>query len=404
VSLTVNGDYTPYIYGELTSSSTNKITVQNGNDAFTRSINSAYLRSGSSGILTIPTSSNYVSFGWTKDATDEAMALKDMLEKPMTNVNVDLKTATYQTIRDEVAKSYQITEYDTDGDEPWFTLYATNNTACSNMTYQGLPFYSLAIFKSTEGVSASYWYKIEKSKVSYDYTSYINKIVQDFANMNISMSSTTIASNLAAYIGYDADNNYYNTTVSDDDDYYRFTVYANYRSASVKMVLKDMLEKPFGTVDLDFRTATYSKIKTVLSALYDFEESTETSGDKDNYFYIYSSKNPSLEKYSYLGRPLSSMCIRNRAKNGCFYVEYNFNIEKSAMPNPYTYLDEITKDFNNTNIPMSYELDPYPSTPQALAVGYLNIGGYAIGGISYWIYLYSWDYYHFEIGVSYYVK
>ena len=67
VSLSVSGGYTPYIYGEFASSGSNKITVKNGNDAYTRNLNASSLPAGTSGYFDIPTASNYSSKGWTKN-------------------------------------------------------------------------------------------------------------------------------------------------------------------------------------------------------------------------------------------------------------------------------------------------------------------------------------------------
>ena len=64
ISLKVSNNYTPYIYGQFTSTS-NKITVKNGNDTFTRNLDGSNLYAGISGCFTIPTSSNYSGTGWT---------------------------------------------------------------------------------------------------------------------------------------------------------------------------------------------------------------------------------------------------------------------------------------------------------------------------------------------------
>ena len=134
--------------------------------------------------------------------------------------------------------------------------------------------------------------------------------------------------------------------------------------------------------------------------MYTLKEYTENDGL--HYFLIYPSSNPGLEKISFLGKPLNSLCIRER--DNCFYVEYHFYIDKSDMPNPYSYLDQITQEFNKINIPMTYQLDPYDEYPECLASGYYNTGGHTAGGRSYWVYLYSWESYYFEIGTAYYVK
>ena len=64
-------------------------------------------------------------------------------------------------------------------------------------------------------------------------------------------------------------------------------------------------------------------------------------------------------------------------------------------------MDQITQDFNNIDIPISYKLDPYPDYPEVLALGFLNVGGYKAGGISYWYTLYAWEEYRFDIAVAY---
>ena len=71
VSLSVSGGYTPYIYGLFASTGSNKITVKNGNDVYTRNLNASSLPPGTSGYFDIPTSSNYSSKGWTKDVLYE---------------------------------------------------------------------------------------------------------------------------------------------------------------------------------------------------------------------------------------------------------------------------------------------------------------------------------------------
>lgn len=68
VTLTVSGGYTPYIYGRFDNYGSNKITIQNGNATYTRTISDSNLQKGASGYFDIPTESNYSSYGWTKTA------------------------------------------------------------------------------------------------------------------------------------------------------------------------------------------------------------------------------------------------------------------------------------------------------------------------------------------------
>ena len=75
------------------------------------------------------------------------MVLKDMLERPLGIVNVNMKTDSYQTIRDAVAKSYKIEDDTSTDGQPWFALRVGDNDNCSNLTYQGLSFDYFDCFK-----------------------------------------------------------------------------------------------------------------------------------------------------------------------------------------------------------------------------------------------------------------
>ena len=77
VTLTVSGGYTPYIYGMFSTSGMNKITIQNGNATYTRTISASSLVDGASGYFDIPTESNYSSYGWTKTADTSAITGTD---------------------------------------------------------------------------------------------------------------------------------------------------------------------------------------------------------------------------------------------------------------------------------------------------------------------------------------
>ena len=67
VTLTVANGYTPYVYGFFTSTSTNKITINKGNETYSREFNASNLPLGKSGYFTIPTASNYSTYGWKRD-------------------------------------------------------------------------------------------------------------------------------------------------------------------------------------------------------------------------------------------------------------------------------------------------------------------------------------------------
>ena len=245
VSLTVSNGYTPYVYGEFKNkNSANKITVKNGNDTYTRNFTASNLPVGKSGYFTIPTSSNYSSNGWTKVNTSEPMELKSLLEKPLGKVNVNLKTESYTTIRNAVASAYTISDNTSSSDNlPWFSLYVSSNSSCSNLTYQGLPFDRFNVFENTDGISTLYYFKIKKSDANYNYMAYINKIVQDFKNINISLTSSSSNDDLAHYNGYDSAKNYYSVAVSESGtDSYEFRIYASYKHSTPSSTL---FEEPY---------------------------------------------------------------------------------------------------------------------------------------------------------------
>ena len=142
-----------------------------------------------------------------------------------------MKTASYETIKKEVTKLYKIDEYGADG-RPFFSLYVSDNPACSNMTYHELPFSCFYLFKDDNGVSFFYHFIIKKSQASYNYTSYFNKILDDLKNMNITMTKIEDTNYLLDYYGVDADWNYYSVDVEDGDDTYLFSIYVSYDNTS----------------------------------------------------------------------------------------------------------------------------------------------------------------------------
>ncbi len=63
--ITDNSGYTPYIYGVFVNNLSNLLTVKTDN-IYSRKIDATNLQPGESGVITIPTVSNYVSEGWTR--------------------------------------------------------------------------------------------------------------------------------------------------------------------------------------------------------------------------------------------------------------------------------------------------------------------------------------------------
>lgn len=144
-------------------------------------------------------------------------ALKNWLEKPMGILNVNMKTASFQTIKNAVANVYTIDEGKYESGTVYFFLWGYKNDACRDMTYQGIPFYYMYANQSQYTKKIEYFFEIDASKASYDYTSYLNNILQDFKyNMNITLEKKDNGSYLAYYSGYDSDGiNYYCVYVSE---------------------------------------------------------------------------------------------------------------------------------------------------------------------------------------------
>ena len=187
--------------------------------------------------LTITDATGEVSFDIRvvqASSKDVTTALRNWLEKPMGVINVNIKTESFQTIKNAVAQSYVIQEGSYDTGTTYFYVWGSENDACQDMTYQGLPFYCMHISQSKLSKTVSYTFSIDVSEASYDYTSYLNSILQDFKyNMNVSLEERD-GNYLASYGGYDDDKNEYLLYVSEyksSDTYhnYEFNIYAYYK-------------------------------------------------------------------------------------------------------------------------------------------------------------------------------
>ena len=168
-------------------------------------------------------------------STDALTTLKNWLEKPMGVVDVNLRTASYQTIRNEIAESYVIDEKEFEGD-PYFYVWVSDNEACRNMTYQGLSFWCMSVWKVTYSKSYSksvnYSFRIDESEMLYDYKTYLNNIIQDFKySLNVTLEQTQSSDNYVTYSGLDANNKRYDVQVetpTNGDHTYAFKISARY--------------------------------------------------------------------------------------------------------------------------------------------------------------------------------
>ena len=107
-------------------------------------------------------------------------------------------------------------------------------------------------------------------------------------------------------------------------------------------VLKNLMEKPLGTIDLDAKTATYQQVKTEIEKSYKVDANA-----KYKYVYVYSFDNESLSNLVYQGLTFYSY---NFNDGGSYNnIEYHFDINKSEVKNDYkNYLDNILQDFKYT--------------------------------------------------------
>ena len=135
----------------------------------------------------------------TQIAKNNPMVLKDMLVKPLGTVNVNLQTSSFTNVLHTLETLYNVNSYNSFG-SPSFYLSAEDNIYCSNLTYQGFPFYrfygSDYTSETKPNLCYSYNFKVEEGVISDPYA-YIDKIKNDFFNLGIS-----IPFEISAFGGY----------------------------------------------------------------------------------------------------------------------------------------------------------------------------------------------------------
>lgn len=122
-----------------------------------------------------------------------------------------------------------------------------------------------------------------------------------------------------------------------------------------EMVLKDMLQKPLGIVDIDIWTSSYANIVQALSAQYNIYTSN------DNFILLSAYNNTTLSNLSYKGIPFSSFYFSKYSTNtqtdtGC---TYNFEINQNSLSNPYEAFEKMVADFTALGVPMTSEKNVY---------------------------------------------
>ena len=164
------------------------------------------------------------------ESTEQLEQLKNWLEKPFGIVNVNMKTASYYTIKNAVEKTFKIGYEWTGGESPYnmFNVYATQNPECSNMTYQGMTFNEFSVSRWKYFMSIDYHFDLYKS-VTTDYMSYVNNIIKDF-NYNFGITLKQNDSYSSETYDYD-DDKYVKYGVSvyhGYEDKYSFRLYVYY--------------------------------------------------------------------------------------------------------------------------------------------------------------------------------
>ena len=156
------------------------------------------------------------------ESAEAYTALKNLLEKPLGTVNVNIKTASASAVTNAVTRLYKIKE-SSSGD---FWLYANDNPSL-NLTYQGLNLRGMCISIEKDIRHVAYVFEIEKSKASGGYKPYLKNILQDFKyNLGITLESTNDSYYLESYKVRDTNKNTYYVDVKESEYYdtYDYTI------------------------------------------------------------------------------------------------------------------------------------------------------------------------------------
>lgn len=122
---------------------------------------------------------------------------------------------------------------------------------------------------------------------------------------------------------------------------------------SSSVSLKDLLDRPMGTVDCDVIHDSYSTIKRKMSSKYHVDDSAT---DKNNYwFYIRDSENPSMENIVYFGIPFHYCAVAISKSNNHRELKYVFEIRKSQISSIESVMDAIVQDFHKIGINIPYQ-------------------------------------------------
>lgn len=168
---------------------------------------------------------------------DALYALKNFLEKPFGTVDIDMRTASYWTLKSAVGKEYKIGSVYEDATYKSysFTVWHFDNASLDNWTYMGLPLsefsvnYYVSLYNSSPTtLSIHYYFNVDKDKLSGDYKDYLNNIVQDVKyNLGITLKKNDSSGDF--YDAFDdAKKNQYLVSVYDRSTYYSFCITVAY--------------------------------------------------------------------------------------------------------------------------------------------------------------------------------
>ena len=159
--------------------------------------------------------------------TGEESMMKQWMEKPLGNVNVSLKTGSYQAIKSAVAKMYTIGKdtVDSDGDG-YFMVYPEDNPSLRSVRYLGLSFSAAQFGDGGSYNYLFYSFEIDKAAASYNPDSYLQKIIQDFkTSLGVELSPRTKSSGGVEYNGTDASGNYFSIDMYEFSNYH-FSIFS----------------------------------------------------------------------------------------------------------------------------------------------------------------------------------
>lgn len=112
------------------------------------------------------------------------LTLREMLAKPMGCVNADLLNDSFNTIKSNTARGFQVDDNSKDGRQILY-VWENQNTICESMTYHGLPFGNFRFALDNYDRAIKYQFEFKKNIDAYRT---LDMIVQDFKAMGIPMS------------------------------------------------------------------------------------------------------------------------------------------------------------------------------------------------------------------------